>query len=190
VLAFAAAASSTGWLCEGGAGVRIREHEGALEAEDTPGLHWLLGLLFVGVGSVFVAGPLGAFNDAERLEWWQRALAAAFGAGGVAAGLWTLARAPHSRLTVDVSGARVRLERWGFGGRVVREGPLSAVTGVKLVEGRDDEGGEMFQLHLLLRATEPVPISPVWCHGRQPMEDAANRLAAGARVPVVNVHRV
>jgi hypothetical protein len=53
------------------------------------------------------AGPLGAFNDAERLEWWQRALATAFGAGGVAAGLWTLGRAPRSRLTVDASGARV-----------------------------------------------------------------------------------
>jgi hypothetical protein len=167
--------------------MRIRERNGTLQAEDTPGLHWLFGLLFVTVGSLFIAGPLGLFPDAERLRWWLRVLTAALGAVSVVAGVWTLARSPRSRLTLDPSAARVRLERWGLGGRTTQEWPLTAVTAVQLVEGRDDEGGEVFQLHLLVRESRPVAISPVWRHGRESMETVAWRLAAAAGVRAVNV---
>jgi hypothetical protein len=32
--------------------VRIREHDGRIEVVDSPGLHWLLALLFVSVGAL------------------------------------------------------------------------------------------------------------------------------------------
>jgi len=165
--------------------VRVRERSDTVEVDDTPGMHWLLTLLFVGVGALFVAGPLGLFPDVGRMCWWLRALTAALGATSVAAGLWTLTRAPRSRLTVDR--ARVRLERWGLAGHVVREWPATALTGVQLVAGRDDEGGAVFQIHLWLRDEGPVPLSPVWRHGREPMEQVARRLAAAAGVRATNV---
>jgi hypothetical protein len=167
--------------------VRIRERHGTLVVEDTPGLHWLHGLLFVGVGSLFIAGPLGLFPDAGRMRWWLRVLTAALGALSIAVGVWTLARSPRSRVTVDRSAARVRLERWGLRGRTVQDWPLTAMIAVQLVEGRDDEGGEVFQLHLLVRESRPVAISPVWRHGRESMETVAWRLAAAAGVRAVNV---
>ena len=167
--------------------MRIRERDGTLHVEDVPGMHWLLGLLFVGVGGLFVAGPLGLFADAGRLGWWVRAVTAALGVAGVAAGGRTLTRAPRSRLTVDPGGARVRLERWGVGGQATREWPLAALTAVQLAEGRDDEGGAVFQVHLHLLGAPPVPVSPVWRHGRARMEYVARRLAAAAGVRSVNV---
>jgi hypothetical protein len=94
-----------------------------LEVENAPGLHWLLGLLFLGVGLVFVVGPLGLMRDLERVPAWQRALAVGFGAAGVAAGLWTLAGAPRSRLLVDPVRGHIRLEQRGLGGRTVQEWP-------------------------------------------------------------------
>ena len=167
--------------------MQLRERGGTLEAEDVPGMHWLLGLLFVAVGGLFVAGPLGLLADAARLRWWLRAVVATLGGSGVAAGVWTLARSPRSRLTVDPAGAGVRLERWGIGGRDEWEWPLAALAGVQLVEGRDDEGGVVFQLHLLLRDARPVPLSPVWHHGRERMEHVARRLATVAGVRTINV---
>jgi hypothetical protein len=158
-----------------------------VEAEDVPGLHWLLALLFIGVGGIFVAGPLGLFLDAGRLPAWQRALAMGFGAVGVVVGFWTLDRSPRSRLVVDPRRGRLHLDQRGVGRRILRDWPLATLAAVELVEDRDDEGGEVFRLQLVLREGEPVLVSPVWRHGRDQMEGVARRLAGAARVGTVNV---
>lgn len=155
--------------------------------EEVPSLHWLLALLFLGVGLIFVAGPLGLMRDLERVPAWQRALAVGLGAVGVATGLWTLAGAPRSRLVMDPVRGRMRLEQRGLGGRTVQEWPLAALAAVELVESRDDEGGEVFRLHLVLRDPPPVLASPVWRHGREAMESVARQVAAAAGVGTVNV---
>jgi hypothetical protein len=126
-------------------------------------------------------------RDLDRVPAWQRALAVGFGATGVAAGLWVLAGAPRSRLQVDPARGRIRLEQRGLGGRSVREWPLAALAAVELVEGRDDEGGEVFRLHLVLRDPPPVLVSPAWRHGREAIEAAARQVAAAAGVGTVNV---
>ena len=167
--------------------MQVRERDGALQIDDVPGMHWLLGLLMLGVGGLFVAGPLGLFTDAGRLAWWVRIVMALLGVAGVAAGGWTLARAPWSRLTVDTVGDRVRLERWGFNGRAVQEWPLAAIAAVQLAESRDDEGGAVFQVHLYFRQASSVQLSPVWRHGRAPMEQVVRRVAAAAGVQSINV---
>jgi hypothetical protein len=145
--------------------VRLHDRDdGTLVVDDTPVLHWLLAVLFVGVGGLFVVGPLG-----------------------VIVGGWVLARAPRSRLMVRPAPAAVRLQRWGLRGRTAWEWPLVAVTGVQLVQGRDDESGAVFQLHLLLRDARPVPLSIVWTHDRAGLERVARRLAAVTGGRTVNV---
>jgi hypothetical protein len=146
-------------------------------------LHWLLGLLFAGVGSLFALGPLGLFRDAPTLRWPVGILCTALGAVVVAAGLWVLSRAPRSRLTVDATADRVQLRRWGLAGRFAVEWPLAEVAAVRLVESRDDEGGAVFQVHLVMREGASVPVSPVWYHGRRTHDAIARRLAAALRVP-------
>ena len=167
--------------------MRLRERDGTLEVEDVPGMHWLLGLLFVGVGGLFVAGPLGLMPDAGQLRWWVRVLTVAMGSLSVSVGGWTLARAPRSRLILDSTRGRLRLERWSVGGREVREWPLAALTAVQVVEQRDDEGGAVFQVHLHLRGARPTSLSPVWHHGRERTERVAQRLAGMAGVRATNV---
>jgi hypothetical protein len=168
--------------------VRFHDRDdGTLVVDDAPVLHWLLALLFVGVGGLFVVGPLGVFTDADRLRWWVRAAIAAVGSLGVIVGGWVLARAPRSRLTVRPAPAAVRLQRWGLRGRAGWEWPRAAVTGVQLVQGADDEGGAVFQLHLLLRDARPVPLSIVWTHDRAGLERVARRLAAVTGGRTVNV---
>jgi len=167
--------------------VRVRDRGLVLEVDDVPGLHWLLGLLFVIVGTLFLVGPLGVFTDAEKLRWWLRLLIAGMGATTACVGVWQIARAPRSRLTIDRARARVRLERTGLGGRVKHEWSLSEIAAVDLIERPDDEGSPVFQVRLFLRESLPVPISMVWTHGRDEMERIARAVASSAGVSTVNV---
>jgi hypothetical protein len=167
--------------------VRLRDRGSILEVDDVPGMHWLLGLLFVVVGSLFLVGPLGVFNDADKLRWWLRMLISGMGAAATGVGVWQIARAPRSRLTIDRGNARARLERTGIGGRIKYEWPLSAIAAVDLIEKADDEGGAVFQVRLFLRESLPVPISTVWAHGREAMERVARAVASSIGVNTVNV---
>ena len=65
--------------------MRLRDgDDGTLVVDETPVMHWLLALLFVGVGALFVVRPLGLFTDADRLAWWLRVAIATVGSIGVA----------------------------------------------------------------------------------------------------------
>ena len=163
--------------------MRVVERDGGLEIQDSPGLHWLLGLLFVGVGAVTFLLGAGITRDTTPVAAWQRALAAVLGGVGVAAGLWLLRRSSYSRASVDRRTGRVRIVRLGLGGRRATEWPLAAVTAVRLVESKDDEGGAMFQIHLVLRDGSTVPVSELWAHGRESLDAVVTQLAAVLAVP-------
>ena len=94
-----------------------------------PGLHWLLGLLFLGVGSLFVLGPLWLFTDRAAVAWPVRALSVLLGGAGVGAGLWVLHGSPYSILEVDRRTRRVGIRRWGLGGRQTQSWPIGEVAG-------------------------------------------------------------
>ena len=138
------------------------------------------------MGSLFALGPFGLLTDAEKLSWPLRILISSLGAASVGAGLWVLAGAPLSRLRVDRAAGKLRLDRWGLAGRFAREWPLGAALAVRLVEGRGEEDGEIFQIHLVLRGEQPIPVSPVWHHGREPIELVAHRLAEALDVKVLS----
>lgn len=159
------------------------ERGGRFEVRDAPGLHWLLALLFFGIGGVFVLAPLGLAENAHTLRGWERALSLVMGGIGVAVGLWLFDQAPYSRLRLDGAARRVSIVRRGLRGRHVAGWPVADVMRVRLVENTDDEGGAVFQVHLVLRDGRTVPVSLLWAHGRTPVTDVATRLAAALGVP-------
>ena len=163
--------------------MRVLEHEGRLEVHDSPALHWLLGLLFVGGGVLAALLGAGITNDATPVAAWQRALAVVMGIVVTVAGLWVLRRSSYSRASIDARAGRIRIVRLGLRGRRVAEWPLAAVTAVRLVESADDEGGAVFQIHLVLRDGSAAPVSELWAHGRDRFEAAATRVAAALAVP-------
>jgi hypothetical protein len=166
--------------------VQVRDRGSIVEVDDVPGLHWLLGLLFVVVGALFFVGPLGAFTDADKLRWWLRVLISGLGALAAGVGVWQIARAPRSRLTIDPINGHVRLQRGGLNGRVSYEWPLSAIAAVDVIERPDDEGNSIFQVRLFFREASPVPISTVWAHGRDEMERVARAVASTVGVDAIN----
>jgi len=94
--------------------MHVVERSGELEVRDVPGLHWLLGLLFVGVGVLVMLGALGLARDAETLRSWERGLAVVMGGAAVVVGVWILERSPLSRLRVDGGARRLEIVRRGL----------------------------------------------------------------------------
>ena len=167
--------------------MRIRETKERLQIEDTPGLHWVLGVVLIVPGALAVFSSTVFFADAaDALTWKARIIAGLMGAGGVFAGLWWLAKAPRSRLVVERAAGKVHLGRTSLRGRFAREWPCEAVQGVRLVVDRDDEGGEVFQIELVFHDEEPMSLSPVWRHGRESIERIARRLAETLSVALID----
>ena len=163
--------------------MRVEERSGELVVRDAPGLHWLLALLFAGVGALFLLASLGVASNVAALRAWERALAFAMGAIAVAVGLWVLDCSPSSRLRVDRTARRVVVTRAGLRGRQEQAWPMADVSGVTVVDKLDDEGGAIFQAHLVLRDGRAVPVSMLWWHGGEQVRDAAARLARVLEVP-------
>jgi hypothetical protein len=163
--------------------MRIVERGGTLLLQDAPGLHWVLGLPFVGVGTVFVLGPLGLFANAAGVAWWVRVLAGLLGAAGVGAGLWVLSGSPRSTLRLDRATGRLHLERRRFTGREASVWSITEIADVGLTEQKDDEGDPVFRMHLLLRSGAMVPVSQLWTHGREQADAVEGRLREALRLP-------
>jgi len=140
--------------------VRITHRPGGLTIRDSPGLHWLLGGLFIVVGSAFVAGAFSAGNLAL--------LAGGAGLIAIAAGAWVLARAPRSVLTIDGGVARLRGKTY----------PIADIADVSVVVSEDDESNAIYQVHLVLRDGARVPVSRLWIHDRAAAVAAADAVRA------------
>jgi hypothetical protein len=158
--------------------MRIVDRDGILLGRDSPGLHWLLGLLFLGVGAFFVLGPLALFHDRTTVGWPVRALSALLGGAGVVTGLWVLHRSPQSTLEIDRGSDRVRLRRRGIGSRQKWAWSIRDVDEIRLAESRDDEDSPVFRVQVVLRDGEVVPVSLLWIHGREAAEAVLTRLRA------------
>lgn len=136
--------------------------------KDSPGLHWVLGALFIGVGSVFVAG---AFSVDE-----MKMLAGGAGVIAIATGVWVIRRAPRSVLIIDGDLVRLRGETFR----------TADIANVRLVVSEDDEGGTIYQIRLVMRGGGEVPVSRLWVHGREEAVAAAEAIARAARATVVD----
>jgi len=164
--------------------MRAVERDGELRIEDAPGAHWALALLFAGVGTVFVLGPLGLFVNAASVGWLARGTSVVMGACGVVAGLWIARESPRSRLVCSGATGRVRVTRVGTAGRTEDEWAASDVAGVTVVTQKDDEGGDVFQIRLVLASGAAEPVSRLWTHDGEGAVRCAGRLGAALGVTV------
>jgi hypothetical protein len=145
-----------------------------------PACHWILGLLFLVLGVMCVAGPLGLFHDRDRLGWPGKSLFMLMGAVGAVVGLWVMRGSPRSRLEVDRRRDRVRFRRRGLGGRPEWVWTIREIAGIRVVESKDTDGDPVFRLEVVAEAGAVVPVSLLWTHGREPAEAVATRASGGA----------
>ena len=81
--------------------MKIRQERDRLVVRHTPGCLWLLGLMFVGSGTVASAGALVGFAGDEAMPLWGRALVLTIGVAHLAGALWLLRTSPATELVAD-----------------------------------------------------------------------------------------
>ena len=145
---------------------------------DNPGAWWLLALLFIGVGALFVYFGI---TRATEIEWWQAPLAILMGSLSVGAGIWWAGRSPLSTVFIAPSERQVRLVQIGLFGKHVQAIPFGRIEDVVVERRSDDDGGAIARPALLLRDGRKVPLSALWQHDVKGITKAVATLRSAIR---------
>ena len=139
--------------------MKITRSTRQLILQDSPGLHWILGALFLAVGGLFVAGPLGLFENSDDLSPLMKLSVIAMGCCAVGVGGWVIYQSPLTAIVFDrVQGQLVEKRRGLLGGSTTRC-RLADISTVCVVKDRDDEGDPIYRVAVSLRSGEVVPLS-------------------------------
>ncbi|MCC6930441.1 MAG: hypothetical protein IT359_15755 [Gemmatimonadaceae bacterium] len=130
----------------------------------TPGMHWILGGLFIAVGIVAMVASLAVSPDVGGSVAMERLGGATAGFVALVAGTWVCWRSPRTQAVLDQASGLWRIERLGIGVRETIEFPVDVVDAVELDHAKDDEGGDIYRPALRLRDGRLVLLSPVWLH--------------------------
>lgn len=147
-----------------------------IKVEDRPGCFWLFGLFFVAIGGVFVLGVLGLFNNLEEVSIWVRLFTFVMGAIGMGTGLYIIDRSPSSQAIWDSRSQKLTLIRKGLLSKEQTSYPLSDINQFVVDQGADSEGDSIFRPVLKLRKGDLVPLSELWNHNKNEVEELINQL--------------
>ena len=156
--------------------MRIRRTATGLVINDSPGLSWILGGLFVVVGGVFFLGPLGLFKNSHKLSFILGAIVSLLGAVGICTGLWVWKRSPCSRVQAKISEQCLVVTRWGLAGRDELRVPFGDVEEFEIETGVDSDGDAVFRPLLRRRDRTRVLLSMLHVHDRIQMEQMIQEL--------------
>jgi hypothetical protein len=139
--------------------MRITTAGTRLVVADTPGCVWLLGLVFVGSGTLVLTVPLFA-REWSTFGWWERAAVLAIGVGHLGGGLWTIRHHVATRTELDrARGAGThRVRRPGERDATVTRFRLADVRDVNVREETDSDGDPVYVLRLLLADGRALPL--------------------------------
>jgi hypothetical protein len=165
--------------------VIVRQTHSRLILKDSPGLHWILGGMFLAIGGLAVAGPLGLFENSQQLSPLSRAVIVGFGCAGIGAGVWVLRRSPRSICVFDRTQGHLVVRRRGFSGASTSRHPILEIVKAEVTESRDIDGDPVYRLQVVLRSGQMVPLSYFWAHGKEDHEAAADALRNFLRSPGV-----
>ncbi len=158
--------------------MRIEESEGRLVLRDAPGLHWLLAAIFLCVGGLFAACPLGLCVNPGKVPTPAKVTFFLAGCIGVAVGVYVARTSPLSVSTFDRLQGRLVVRRWGLLGRSTAEALLHQIQAVQVVEKQDSEGDPVYRVELRLRSGQPLLPSLLWVHDKAGSERAAEAMRA------------
>ncbi len=161
--------------------MKISEEEEHLTIQDNPGLSWLLAALFMAVGGLAAAGPLGLFSNVTELTMGLRVLIFCFGVIGIAVGGFVLRGAPLSTSVVDRRSRQVTIARRNLFGGFSAQIAFSEIEGVEIIQKDNEMGDPIFQVQLVLTGGKIVPVSVLWDQDRQGCERAAAELKSWIR---------
>jgi len=144
--------------------MQTEQTQNELIIRETPGCLWIVGLLFAFVGGAFVYGALGGFTDSDKQAPWMLALAFLMGSIALGVGIWTIYRAPITRVVINRIENEVVITRYGLFGKQQSRFSFEDIDHFFLIEDRDDEGSPIWSLAIQLTNDEAIKISSLPSH--------------------------
>jgi hypothetical protein len=157
--------------------MEIKSETNHLILRDNPGCFWFLGVFFTLIGSIVVLGTAGLFYNAGELSLLEKLFATLVGLSGVAAGLHTILRAPHSQVDFDLEQriATIRRRRLFFA-REIRL-PFEEIYGFAVDESRDSSDSPVYRAAVIRGGGQVVPLSELWYHDRMGVKSTVNQVS-------------
>jgi hypothetical protein len=156
--------------------VKSTSHPDRLVLSDSPGCFWLFGGFFCLVGGGAVAAASASQNGAYPA--WQVAFGIVMGLVGLGTGLYLIYDAPASRVILTRHDGMLTILRRGIFRRVQERFALSSVSSIYLVQGKDIDGDPVFTLRMELQDGRETPLTHLWIHNRERLEQNLAELAA------------
>jgi hypothetical protein len=154
-----------------------------LVLRDRAGCMWLLGLMFLGGGTLVLAswlmGKLGSDFKA-----WEIAAVAVIGIAHFSAGAWLLVSTPSTSVKLHHDRPVLELSRTWLLARKARLIHLDEVLGFHVHTSADSDGDPVYYLELDLRDGQTLRLNAVGIHGRTAIDEATARLRewSGGRI--------
>lgn len=156
--------------------MKIEERQDELVLRDTPGCIWLLGLMFVALGGLFIYGVLGGFNNVDELSPAKKGITAFIALSGLAGGLWTIARHPIITTVLHQRTRMIEIRQAGLTGKSAEVYAFAQAREFSVIEGKDDDGDPVYEIVLSLNGGRQVPLSNSVGRDRPAYEAITTRL--------------
>ena len=149
--------------------MKIKKEHGRVVVTDNPTPFWAFYSFFILGGLTAVSLSLFAAPSIP-----VAAACTLIGLGNIAGGMYMIKREPASRVEIDSGSNRIRVCRWGIGGRKETVYPLGALTGADVETTEHTDGGTVYRPRLRFGGSGDVPVSMFWYQ----TEDASRKIAS------------
>jgi hypothetical protein len=144
--------------------MKSEQNANELTIQETPGLLWISGALFLFVGGIFVYGSLGGFTNADEVPPYAIYLSFFMGAIAVAAGLWIIYCAPVTKILVNRLSKTISVTKLGLFGKEENIYTFDQIKQFRLIAEKDSEGDPIWSLGMELAVGETIKISSMESH--------------------------
>jgi hypothetical protein len=129
---------------------------------DAPGWSWILGALFICLGCLAVAGPLGLFKNSAQFSLTLKLVVILLGLISLAGGVFAIYQTPLTETSFNRTRGEFVVRQRGVFREAAQRFPISDVSEVEIAQQRDSDGDWMYQIRLLLHSGQTVPLSTLW----------------------------
>jgi hypothetical protein len=155
--------------------MKIKRAEDNLILQDSAIALWIFGLFFVFVGSIFVYGSLGGFENSDEVPSYAIYLAFSMGAIAVGVGIWQIYIHPFSQISINKQTREIVSTQKGLFGKREKVYHFDEVAEFCVVESEDDESNPIWRTALKLKDGKIIEISKIWEHRRENSENASEK---------------
>lgn len=149
----------------------IKHTNTELILKDSAGCFWMLGLFFVVIAGIFIAGLSGLFHNNDQLKDWEKIVAWIISLSGFFAGIWFIYVHPDSVITINKNESIVTIHRKGLIRNDIETYMLDEIKDIIIAESSDSDGDPVFRTELSFKTGKKIPLSLLWIQNKDAQEN-------------------